>query len=91
MKTYEQALAKIQETVDEERACKRERKLLIDRDLEVELGSAEDAQLEKELGYLNWKIQSLEHRIPAFLAMLRFIYEEDGRDIYRDIDSLLSE
>ena len=92
MKTYEEALAKVQELIDEEFACRRERETLIDKDLfEIDWGFSGEEKFRKEVGYLNWKIHSLKGRIPGDLALFRFIYEEDGHDIYDDINFNYSE
>ena len=53
MKTYEEALAKVQELIDEEFACRRERETLIDKDLfESGWDFSEEEKFRKEVGYL---------------------------------------
>lgn len=85
MKTYYEALARVQELVDEKHSNACELGKLDNLYFDAERGSAEEKRLEKEIGYLRWRSQVLEGDTRGALSLLRFIYGEDGHDVYDDI------
>ena len=86
MKSYEEALARVQELIDEKHSNVIELEKLDNLLFDAELDSGEEERLQKEIDYLRWRNQELGGTIRGAISMLRFVYEDDSHDIYNDIE-----